>query len=133
DPAVNVSVLLFEEQGGAAPAPQGLGGLPASLAYGTGEIELAAVARPPAVSDGVTGQAVRDSVPVLPDRTQVPHGPHLAHLLINPAVAGRFHGKRLRRVGHEEDAGGRDPCLTLGKPRLAMAAHEIGKDLRRLA
>src|SRR5205823_94165 len=74
---VDMSVLLLQQQRGPAPAAQGRR-LPHRVdAQSVGEIELAAVAGPPALRNGMLAQAGRDPVPVLVNHGEVADGANL--------------------------------------------------------
>src|SRR5438876_761672 len=81
----------WQKKRGPAPAFQGPGMSRRGRREVAPEIELAAVAAPPALSNGEIGQARRQPLPILTDEGDVADGPDLLTLMGGPVAAGGFH------------------------------------------
>src|SRR5947199_280181 len=78
------------KQGRPSPAPQGRRLADGVGTEGIGKIELAAVAWPPAMFDGMRAQARRDAVPVLADGAEIAYGSCFTDFLMYPELRCRL-------------------------------------------
>src|SRR5262249_2572351 len=130
---VDVAILLFQQQRRPSPAPQTGRMSGRTFAERAGEIELAAIARPPTLPDGVAGQAVRNPVPVLAHDADIADGADLLHLLANPVLAAGLDDKCLAGVGNEKSIVGFVPGPGAGTTALAVSLDQLQQHIQTVA